>query len=70
MPRLRATAVPMLLPIIISNSRDSARSDSTSGPGASREANSSQTRDSFSSFCASFSLWTKSAGLSASDASA
>ena len=68
--RVRAVTVLMLAPSISISSRDSLRSASTASPGMSRDAKSNQTRDSFSSFMAIFSLWTKSAGLSASVASA
>ena len=40
LPCMRSDAVLMLLPIIKSSSRDSARSDSTDSPGASLDANS------------------------------
>ena len=59
-PCMRAEAVLMLLPIMRSSSRDSACSDSTASPGNSLAAKSSQTLDSFSSFCATFNLWMKS----------
>ena len=61
-PCMRAEAVLMLLPIMRSSSRDSACSDSTASPGNSLAAKSSQALDSFSSFCATFNLWMKSAG--------
>ena len=63
-------AVAMLLEIISVSSCASCRSASTLRLRSIRAAKSSQTRDSFSSFSAILSLWTKSAALSASDASA